>query len=379
MFISDDIYILRIYKTMSKHIKITQSDLVRIVETILKEIEPSAVSGGDDMTTSKLDQLSTQEVYLLQGALKQTEFGSLLGTTGPNKDGVDGDMGEKTKIAFSKFQQKNNITGEDGILGNKTMALLKPLMDKVKMIKPKASAPGAAAAPAKGKTAPYLLFDGKSLKMVVNGITAATYNAWSGRTKWNATTAAQKALVAKMVDKIEFMKVKGAGPIPEGAYYLGPIQKRTNGDSLKFAGKKDWYELLKIYDAEYSKIGDNHNFNAGTAQDMIAWGNYRMAIIPKGGTETFGRGSFYLHGGGLAGSIGCIDLVDRIDDFVRIYQAFLSKSGLKTMDLFVDYSGKMKGGDIPVPYIAKTPDNVGYPQSDKFQDFLDASNKRFRF
>ena len=62
---------------------------------------------------------------------------------------------------------------------------------------------------------------------------------------------------------------------------MGDIQKRTNGDALKLAGNKDWYELLKVYDEELRKIGDNHNFNAGTAQDMIAWGNYRMAIIKK--------------------------------------------------------------------------------------------------
>ncbi len=360
---------------MSKHIKITQSDLVRIVESVLKEMDPPPVSGDDDLgSAAKLENLSKAEVYLLQGALRQTEFGSILGTSGPNKDGVDGIFGSKTKTALIRFQQKNKITGEDGVLGNKTMDLLKPLMAKVKVVRPK----GAAAAPATTtvKKPTYLIFDGKSLKMVVNGTLVATYNAWSGRTKWNAVTPSQKELVKKMVNKIDFMKVKEAGPIPEGAYYLGAIQKRTNGDASKLACNKDWYELLKVYDAEYNKIGDRHDFNAGTAQDMIAWGNYRMPIVPKGGTETFGRGSFYLHGGGLAGSIGCIDLVDRIDDFVSTYKAFLSKSGAKTIDLFVDYSGKIKVPEVRVPYIAKSPENVGYPKSDKFQDEIDAMTKR---
>ena len=360
---------------MTRIIKITQKELKRLVESIISEAVPSF---GGEVPMSALGGLTKDELYILQGALKQTEFGNLLGTSGPNKDGVDGILGSKTKNALSKFQEKNKITGENGILGTKSIALLKPLMDKVKIVRPatKQSTP-----PTKSPTkSSYLFFDGKTLKLVVNGKAIATYNAWSGRTKWNATTAAQKDLVNRMVNKIEFMKVKGAGPIPEGSYYLGGIEKRTNGDALKLAGNKDWYELLKVYDAEFNKIGDNHNFNAGTAQDMIAWGNYRMAIIKKSGTETFGRGSFYLHGGGLAGSIGCIDLVDRIDDFVATYKSHLSRTGTKTIDLYVDYSGKMPVPNVAIPYVSKTPENVGHPKSDKLQDFINTNtnNNPFR-
>lgn len=350
---------------MAKIIKITQKELKRLIESVVSEMS------GDDITSTKLENLSRNDLVLLQGALKQTEFGGSLGSSGPNKDGVDGILGNRTKSAFSNFQQKNSISGENGVLGPKSMAILKPLMSKVKIVTPTTKQTAPSTKPVKKPS--YLIFDGKTLKLVVNGNAVATYNAWSGRTKWNATTPSQKELVKNMVNKIDFMKVKGAGPIPEGSYYLGGIQKRTNGDSLKFAGNKDWYELLKVYDAEFNKIGDNHNFNAGTAQDMIAWGNYRMAIVPKSGTETFGRGSFYLHGGGLAGSIGCIDLVDRIDEFVSTYKSYLSKSGTKTIDLYVDYSGKMKAPNVPIPYVSKTPENIGYPKSDKFQDFLDTN------
>ncbi len=305
---------------MAKHIKITQSDLVKIVESVLKEMDPSATGGGDSPQTVKFNSLTKDDILAIQIAIKnEKEFASLLGNSGPNKDGVDGILGSKTLDALSKFQKKYKLTqipgSMDELTFNKLLSFFKP--EDMNLFKKPTAAKSSASAPAAKKNS-FLFFDGKSLKLVVNGSAVATYNAWSGRTKWNATTPAQKDLVNRMVNKVDFMKIKGAGPIPEGAYYLGGIQKRTNGDALKFAGNKDWYELLKIYDAEYSKIGDNHNFNAGTAQDMIAWGNYRMAIIPKGGTETYGRGSFYLHGGGLAGSIGCIDLVDRIDDFVSI-------------------------------------------------------------
>jgi peptidoglycan hydrolase-like protein with peptidoglycan-binding domain len=355
---------------MTRIIKITQKELKRLVESIISEAVPPS---GGEVPMSALGGLTKDELYILQGALKQTEFGNLLGTSGPNKDGVDGILGTRTKTALSKFQEKNKITGENGILGAKSIVLLKPLMDKVKIVRPTTKQSTPSTIPSIKPS--YLFYDGKTLKLVVNGKAVASYNAWSGRTKWNAFSASQKALVDRMVNKIDFMKIKGAGPIPEGSYYLGDIQKRTNGDALKLAGNKDWYELLKLYDEEVKKIGDNHNFNAGTAQDMIAWGNYRMAIIKKSGTETFGRGSFYLHGGGLAGSIGCIDLVDRIDDFVATYKSHLSRTGTKTIDLYVDYSGKMPVPNVPIPYVSKSPENVGYPKSDKLQDFIDTTNK----
>lgn len=356
---------------MTRIIKITQKGLKRLVESIISE------ASGDDTTSTKLENLSRNDLVLLQGGLKQTEFGGSLGSSGPNKDGVDGVLGNRTKTALSNFQQKNKISGENDMLGPKSMALLKPLMDKVKIVTPTTKQSTPSTTPSIKSS--YLFFDGKTLKLVVNGKSVATYNAWSGRTKWNAFSAAQKALVDRMVNKIDFMKIKGAGPIPEGSYYLGDIQKRTNGDALKLVGNKDWYEVLKVYDAEVSKIGDNHNFNAGTAQDMIAWGNYRMAIIKKSGTETFGRGSFYLHGGGLAGSIGCIDLVDRIDDFVATYKSHLSRTGTKTIDLYVDYSGKMPVPNVAIPYVSKTPENVGYPKSDKVQDFIDTNRNNNPF
>lgn len=38
------------------------------------------------------------------------------------------------------------------------------------------------------------------------------------------------------------------------------------------------------------------------------WGDWRVALHPAPKTKTFGRSDFFLHGGGLAGSKGCIDI-----------------------------------------------------------------------
>lgn len=38
------------------------------------------------------------------------------------------------------------------------------------------------------------------------------------------------------------------------------------------------------------------------------WGDWRVKITPKAGTHTYGRGEFFLHGGRMPGSAGCIDV-----------------------------------------------------------------------
>ena len=38
------------------------------------------------------------------------------------------------------------------------------------------------------------------------------------------------------------------------------------------------------------------------------WGSFRVPIHPESGTNIFGRSGFFLHGGNLPGSAGCIDV-----------------------------------------------------------------------
>ena len=37
------------------------------------------------------------------------------------------------------------------------------------------------------------------------------------------------------------------------------------------------------------------------------WGDWRVPLHPSAGTNAFGRGGFFLHGGMFPGSAGCID------------------------------------------------------------------------
>lgn len=179
-----------------------------------------------------------------------------------------------------------------------------------------------------------LFFDGNSLKWVENGQIIKTWKAVSGRTKYN-TFGDKKSeeLVKKFADnEAEFMKVKDQGPIPVGEYTIGEIQKRTNGNALNFNKGKSEKELFDIM-----MKTNKHDWNTGEPADLIAWGDYRMPISKSEGTETYGRGSFYVHGGGIPGSIGCIDLMNEINDFVSYFSAWKNKTKNNRIRLIVKY------------------------------------------
>jgi len=346
---------------MRKVYKITEAQLKKIVYKVLNEdMEPVPDEGGGSTKPSSLP-MSKSDVEKLQTAISKTEFAPLLTKYTNVKNGIDGIFGKGTRDALAAFQAKSKITGETNTIGPLTKRVLN--FDTI-VVKPTTPV---APKTSKEKTSSlaFIVFNGKTLNWVENGKVVKQWNAWSGRTKWNANTPYQRKL-ADNLTKLEFMKVKEQGPTPQGNYTISSVQARTNGNSLEFCGNKTWEQLGKIYDDEYNKIGDSHDFNSGTAQDLIAWGNYRLPISKKGDTETFGRGSFYLHGGGIAGSIGCIDLVDKIDEFVQYYKQYLSRTGAKGMDLIVDYSNKVNlDTNRPIPMTNVTsPNNVGDKRSD---------------
>lgn len=50
-------------------------------------------------------------------------------------------------------------------------------------------------------------------------------------------------------------------------------------------------------------------FIGDVARDLRAdWGDWRVSMSPAPGAETFGRSGFFLHGGSVPGSAGCIDI-----------------------------------------------------------------------
>ena len=96
------------------------------------------------------------------------------------------------------------------------------------------------------------------------------------------------------------------GPIPAGRYWIQPSQMWTN----------HWYNLAP----------------------RAAWGNHRITIHVFPGTDTYGRGGFFIHGGTHAGSAGCINLHGGMEDLFRTLKATTAKSPDCYIPLTVEYA-----------------------------------------
>jgi hypothetical protein len=105
------------------------------------------------------------------------------------------------------------------------------------------------------------------------------------------------------------------GPIPEGSYWVRP-----------------------------DEMDDNWHYWFSSAA-WNGWGRYRISIHPYPATVTHGRGGFFIHGGATAGSAGCIDLVNHMNDF---HDDFVREVGSRQcyIPLEVSYNGP---GDYPLP------------------------------
>jgi hypothetical protein len=118
-----------------------------------------------------------------------------------------------------------------------------------------------------------LLFDGYYLKLhagpVSGGKVTQAWHARSGRINADG----------KFDYSAERQKVSFTGPIPAGEYWIKPAQLR---------------EFL---------------------WSDASWGCARITIHPRQSTETYSRGGFFIHGGKVWGSAGCIDLTYGMDSF----------------------------------------------------------------
>lgn len=264
-----------------------------------------------------------------------------------------GYFGDKTEAAVREFQ-KNNRLNIDGVIGSSTYSMLMKSKESVKEKSPGLldtimswfsgdpnDAPTALAKKAVGTVEVMnpnanLLFNGTSLKWMVDGRIVKSWDAMSGISLRNTPPKDWGKLVQRYFSSPEeFSKEKDAGPIPPGGYTVGPIESR-DPKTQKEVGFLDtlWTAIRQLTGNTNVK---ESLFQADTNYSRIAWGNFRLPITPKTGTNTYGRGSFYVHGGELAGSHGCIDLTDEMDDFAKFYQTWSSSTNKKKIDLTVNY------------------------------------------
>jgi hypothetical protein len=117
---------------MKKIIKLYESDLLKIINKVLSEQglgRPIPSNFGQDIVSRVRDNITA-----IQTKLKS--LGYNLGTSGPNRDGIDGVYGKMTRNAIVDFQRKNSLT-PDGIVGTNTAKKLgvSPLSsDQIRML-----------------------------------------------------------------------------------------------------------------------------------------------------------------------------------------------------------------------------------------------------
>jgi peptidoglycan hydrolase-like protein with peptidoglycan-binding domain len=344
-----------------KVIKLTESDLEKIVKKVLDEqiAQPTIKKGQQGA--------SVQQVQM---ALKF--LGYDLGNSGPNGDGIDGEFGNITKRALAKFQNKNQLpsTGKLDQMTRNTLFRGVPQINNMystdtfldSFRKPKTNASvtkkqevtKAALSPQAIKQKEKivakkivgteavlnpdasLLFNGDQLQWISGGAVVKTWNAISGLTFKNTPPSNWGELLKRYTQSPEtWAKDKNAGPLPPGTYSVGPIQSRNSGtqdvgilDSLITL----WQTITGTGASEKDKA-----FQANTDYSRIAWGNFRAPIIPTKGTNTYGRSSFFIHGGTFAGSHGCIDLTDEMGDFAKFYGTWAASTKKKSIPLTVNY------------------------------------------
>ena len=147
-----------------------------------------------------------------------------------------------------------------------------------------------------------LSFNGERLRM------------WGGETDyWYPAVSGVPDGTGQFDYSIERQKQRNRGPIPQGVYWIRPDELWENA----------WYKRASV----------------------AAWGNYRITIHPFVTTETYGRGGFFIHGGSVPGSIGCIDLTSKMNEFA---QNLTRESGLRRCQLHLHVSYPSAPGDYSI-------------------------------
>ena len=215
----------------------------------------------------------------------------------------------------------------------------------------------------------YLVFQGDRLKWMANGEVVKSWRATSGQLDLLPGVDYIQALKRLVQGKSNF------GPTPEGIYRIPNawqtgIKKTDPGliDKVKYI----YLSIKKMLGSEKAKIQLKNTTKFKDKDSVmadIAWGDYRVHIMKTKNSilaNKYKRRGFFLHGGGLEGSSGCIDLGDNLKNFVMFWavQSYATRRG---MNLLVDYD------DNILDKIGKK--NPGLKRKRWFQDMVKYGRK----
>lgn len=122
-------------------------------------------------------------------------------------------------------------------------------------------------------------------------------------------------------------------PSDQNLAFVGPL---TEG---RYSVSSDSIQPMTTFDAMAGLVPGHGRFPGS----VVAWGSERAPLVPES-TSTNGRGHFFIHGGLVPGSAGCIDLGPN----EKAYFDALRATGESTHDVVVRYDPKLETSHHPL-------------------------------
>lgn len=112
----------------------------------------------------------------------------------------------------------------------------------------------------------------------------------------------------------KYVKENYKGPLPEGKWLVKQSQHQSYDDLSLWEKTKN--NIDPLVDTFLNRRSGS--WLGGTK----AWGKHRIWLEPADGTDNKNRTKLSIHGGEVLGSGGCLDLADKMDDFIEYFKKY---------------------------------------------------------
>ncbi len=137
-----------------------------------------------------------------------------------------------------------------------------------------------------------------------------------------------------------FQDKSDKGPIPEGFYRINLI---PDPDRIAKADPNTG-ALIPNPQGGIERIPSSYTARNGVTYSYEVWGAWRARLVPKNGTDTYGRTSFYLHSSHKGYTHGCVEVCNDLLKDLTDY-----RKGSDYIDVRVFYTDPSTNGGTRIP------------------------------